>query len=96
MQFYEAFKMALAAISAHKLRSLLTLVGIDAWRKARNHFDGTALRGMNPRPRLPSSALAGLAVQSEAVTQRFLRDYYKTLGECFRDRPAGRRAVRTI
>jgi len=30
MQFYEAFKMALTAIAAHKLRSFLTLIGIIA------------------------------------------------------------------
>ena len=29
--------------------------------------------------------LAGLTVTSQEVSERFLRDYYKTLGDCFRD-----------
>ncbi len=40
-------------------------------------------RGYDPRPYLP--VLAGKAVVSTAVSQRFLRDYYKTLGDLFRD-----------
>ena len=40
-------------------------------------------RGYSPRPYLP--VLAGQAVKSTDVSQRFLRDYYKTLGDLFRD-----------
>lgn len=39
-------------------------------------------RGYRPRLYLP--ALAGLTVQSREVSERFLRDYHKTLGDCFR------------
>jgi (4-O-methyl)-D-glucuronate---lignin esterase len=45
-------------------------------------------RGYDPTPYLP--ALAGLTVQSSAVTERFLRDYYKTLGDCFMDNCYGK------
>ena len=40
-------------------------------------------RGYSPRPYLP--VLAGKTVTSTEVSQRFLRDYYKTLGDMFRD-----------
>lgn len=39
--------------------------------------------GYSIRPWLP--ALAGLTVQSREQTGRFMRDYYATLGGCFRD-----------
>ncbi len=40
-------------------------------------------RGYDLRPWLP--ALAGFAVKDRALSERFLRDYYKTLGDCFMD-----------
>lgn len=47
-----------------------------------------AYRGYSPHPYLP--VLAGRSVVSPAVSQRFLRDYYKTLGDLFRDNFYGR------
>ena len=47
-----------------------------------------ACRGYSPRPYLP--VLAGKTVDNTAVSQRFLRDYYKTLGDLFRDNFYGR------
>ena len=38
-------------------------------------------RGYSPRPYLP--ILAGLTIQSLEVSQRFLRDYSRTLSDCF-------------
>ncbi len=46
------------------------------------------LRGYDLRPFLP--VLAGLAVRGREVSDRFLRDYQKTLGECFLDHFYGR------
>jgi len=40
------------------------------------------------RPWLP--VLAGFTVQSREQSERFLRDYYRTLGDCFRDNFYGR------
>ena len=40
-------------------------------------------RRYDPRDYLP--VLAGLTVTSPEVSRRFLHDYYKTLGDCFRD-----------
>lgn len=40
-------------------------------------------RGYDLRPWLP--VLAGFTVNSREQSERFLRDYYKTLGDCFRD-----------
>jgi hypothetical protein len=40
-----------------------------------------AARGYCPRPYLP--VLAGYVVKSPDVSRRFLRDYHKTLGDCF-------------
>lgn len=40
-------------------------------------------RGYSPRPYLP--VLAGKMVKNQEVSERFLRDYYKTLGDMFRD-----------
>jgi hypothetical protein len=44
-------------------------------------FEGR--RGYSLRPWLP--VLAGLTVQSPELTARFLRDYHRTLSECFMD-----------
>jgi hypothetical protein len=43
----------------------------------------TKYRGYALRPWLP--VLAGFSVQSREQSERFLRDYYRTLGDCFRD-----------
>ena len=40
-------------------------------------------RGYSMRPYMP--VLAGITVKDRDVSDRFLRDYYKTLGDCFRD-----------
>ena len=40
-------------------------------------------RGYSMRQYMP--VLAGTTVKSREVSDRFLRDYYKTLGDCFRD-----------
>ena len=40
-------------------------------------------RGYNPRPYLP--VLAGKTVRSQEVSERFLRDYFTTLSDLFRD-----------
>ena len=40
-------------------------------------------RGYSMRQYMP--VLAGMTVTSREVSDRFLRDYYKTLGDCFRD-----------
>jgi (4-O-methyl)-D-glucuronate---lignin esterase len=40
-------------------------------------------RGYSMRQYMP--VLAGMTVKSREVSDRFLRDYYKTLGDCFRD-----------
>jgi hypothetical protein len=40
-------------------------------------------RGYDLSPYLP--VLSGITVESPEVSARFLRDYYKTLGDCFRD-----------
>ena len=45
-------------------------------------------RGYSMRPYMP--VLAGMTVKSREVSDRFLRDYYKTLGDCFRDNFYGR------
>ena len=45
------------------------------------HFN--KYRRYNPIAYLP--VLAGMTVESPEVSRRFLRDYYKTLGDCFRD-----------
>ncbi|MBI5386008.1 MAG: hypothetical protein HZA90_15135 [Verrucomicrobia bacterium] len=43
----------------------------------------TKYRGYPLRPWLP--ALAGFTLKSREESERFQRDYYKTLGDCFRD-----------
>lgn len=45
------------------------------------HF--ARLRGYSLRPYLP--VLAGMTVHSREVSERFLRDYHKSLGECFHE-----------
>lgn len=40
-------------------------------------------RGYDMRPYLP--VLAGMTVQGREVSERFLRDYHRTLADCFRD-----------
>jgi hypothetical protein len=53
---------------------------VPTWTKA---FDQEFLkyRGYGGRPWWP--VLAGLTVQDRELSDRFLRDYYKTLGDCF-------------
>ena len=49
-------------------------------------------RGYTPDAFLP--VLAGITVKNAEVSARFLRDYYKTLGDCFRDHFYGK--LRTL
>jgi hypothetical protein len=50
-------------------------------RDFEQHFQ--RYRGYALRPYLP--VLAGMTVRSREISERFVRDYHKTLGECFRD-----------
>ena len=46
--------------------------------------DFTEYRGYCPRNYMP--VLAGMEVRDDETTRRFLEDYYKTLGDCFREK----------
>jgi hypothetical protein len=48
-------------------------------------------RGYPPRTWLP--VLAGFTVKSQEASERFLRDYYRTLSDCFRDNFYGKMQV---
>ena len=53
---------------------------IPTWTSGfERHFQ--SFRGYDMRPYLP--VLAGLTVENRETSERFLRDYYKTLGDCF-------------
>ncbi|MBN1418995.1 MAG: hypothetical protein JXP34_09480 [Planctomycetes bacterium] len=49
-------------------------------------------RGYDPRPFLP--AIAGTVVKDRETSERFLRDYHKTLGDCFMDNTYGKLRAR--
>jgi len=55
-------------------------------RELARHF--VEYRGYDPRPYLP--VLAGRTVKDPGVSERFLRDYHKTLGDCFMDHCYGK------
>lgn len=54
---------------------------IPTW-SPRFEFDFQRMRGYSIRPWLP--ALAGMTVKTQEQTERFMRDFYATLGEGFR------------
>jgi len=77
---------------------VLRSVQIDSWEinhpnwSARFPDEFQKLRGYDPRPYLP--ALAGFVIGSDEITERFLYDYRKTVGDCVADNYYGRLSQR--